>query len=175
MSARPRPQVVVFDVVETLASLDPVADRLAEHSLDRSVLAGWFTRLLRDAMALTAAGGYAGFAEVAAAALLAETHGELSPAQLKRVVAGFGELTAQPDAVEAVRAAREAASSAASAAVAHFQGRSSATPPSIAPPKQSASPDCTRTNYGAPRPASPSPPARTSKWRRRCSATSPPR
>ncbi len=108
MSAPCRPQVVVFDVVETLASLDPVADRLAEHGLDRATLAGWFTRLLRDAMALTAAGGYTGFAEVATSALNAETRGELSNTQLEWVVAGFGELTAQPDAVAAVRAARAA-------------------------------------------------------------------
>lgn len=108
MSGRDRPQVLIFDVVETLASLDPVADRLAEQGLYRTVLASWFTRLLRDAMALTAAGGYAGFAEVASSALHAETRGELSDAQLAYVVAGFGELTAQPDAVAAVRAAREA-------------------------------------------------------------------
>ena len=108
MSGRTRPQVVVFDVVETLASLDAVAERLAEHGLDRAVLAGWFTRLLRDAMALTAAGGYAGFAEVATSALHAQTKGELTDAQLEHVVAGFGELTAQPDAVAAVRAACDA-------------------------------------------------------------------
>lgn len=108
MSIRVRPQIVVFDVVETLASLDAVADRLAEFGLDRAVLDGWFTRLLRDGMALTAAGGYAGFAEVASSALHTQTHGALTDAQLAHVVAGFGELAAQPDAAVAVRAAAEA-------------------------------------------------------------------
>ncbi len=108
MSTRVRPEVVVFDVVETLASLDAVADRLAELGLDRAVLAGWFTRMLRDGMALTAAGGFAGFAEVAASALHTETRGALTDAQSDRVVAGFGELAPHPDAVAAVRAAREA-------------------------------------------------------------------
>ncbi|MFN2561067.1 MAG: hypothetical protein ABR571_07225 [Jatrophihabitans sp.] len=38
----------------------------------------------------------------------AETRGAPSKAQLGYVVAGFGELTAQPDAVAAVRAAGQA-------------------------------------------------------------------
>lgn len=108
MNVRRRPRVVVFDVVETLAGLDPVADRLARHGLDRGELSGWFTRMLRDGMALTAAGGYAGFAEVAGSALAAHTRGALSDDQIDEVVAGFGELDPQPDAVAAVRAARDA-------------------------------------------------------------------
>lgn len=108
MTDRCRPKVVVFDVVETLATLDPVAERLAGRGQDAAVLAGWFTRLLRDAMALTAAGGWAGFAEVATSALHAQTRGRLTKEQCEHVVAGFGELTAQPDAVAAVSAARDA-------------------------------------------------------------------
>jgi len=60
VSSRVRPDVVVFDVVETLASLDEVAALLAEYGLGRSMLTGWFTRLPRDGMALTIAGGFAG-------------------------------------------------------------------------------------------------------------------
>lgn len=56
MSSRVRPEVVVFDVVETLASLDAVAARLRELQQPEELLAQWFTRLLRDGMALTAAG-----------------------------------------------------------------------------------------------------------------------
>lgn len=108
MAASLRPAVVVFDVLETLASLDPVAARLAGYGLDRSVLASWFMRLLRDGMAITAAGGYAGFAEVAASSLRAETRGALSDQQITEVVSGFAELTPQPDAAVAIRAAAEA-------------------------------------------------------------------
>ena len=68
MTSRVRPEVVVFDVVETLASLDAVAARLRELQQPEELLAQWFTRLLRDGMALTAAGSYAGFADVAASA-----------------------------------------------------------------------------------------------------------
>jgi len=105
--ARVRPDVVVFDVVETLASLDAVQLRLTEVGLP-GLLPTWFTRILRDAMALTLAGDYRGFADVAASALHAETRGALTDAQVEAVVAGFGQLTPQPDAVTAVRAAAAA-------------------------------------------------------------------
>lgn len=100
-----RPDVVVFDVVETLAALDPVAARLRECHQPEELLARWFTRLERDGMALTAAGSNAGFAEVAASALHTETRHALSEEQIGYVVAGFGELTPQPDAVPAIGAA----------------------------------------------------------------------
>lgn len=106
--ARVRPDVVVFDVVETLVGLDAVRASLIEAGLSAGLLPGWFTRILRDAMALSLAGDYAGFADVAASALHAETRGELTDVQVQAVVAGFGQLTAQPDAVAAVRAATEA-------------------------------------------------------------------
>ncbi len=105
MIHRVRPDVVVFDVVETLACLDLVAARLLECHQPEELLARWFTRLVRDGMALTAAGSYAGFADVAASALHAETRHALSEEQIGYVVAGFGELTPQPDAVPAIRAA----------------------------------------------------------------------
>ncbi len=78
MIHRVRPDVVVFDVVETLSCLDLVADRLLECHQPEELLARWFTRLVRDGMALTAAGSYAGFADVAASALHAETRHALS-------------------------------------------------------------------------------------------------
>jgi len=108
VSSRVRPEVVVFDVVETLASLDAVAARLRELQQPEGLLARWFTRLLRDGMALTAAGSYAGFAAVAASALRAEVRRALSDEQIGYAVAGFAELTAQPDAVPAIRAAQQA-------------------------------------------------------------------
>lgn len=108
MTPRIRPEVVVFDVVETLASLDVVRDRLDEVGQPETVLPAWFTRLLRDGMALTAAGTFAGFTEVARSALRAETGWRMSEEQVGHVVDGFGNLTPQADAVPAVRAAAEA-------------------------------------------------------------------
>ncbi|HEU5006835.1 MAG TPA: haloacid dehalogenase type II [Jatrophihabitantaceae bacterium] len=108
MSTRLRPRVVAFDVVETLASIDPVIDRAAQYGVDRAGMAAWFTRLLRDGMAFSAAGSYAGFAAVAASALTGHTRGMLTDEQVADVLAGFEELTPQPDAGAAVRAARDA-------------------------------------------------------------------
>jgi 2-haloacid dehalogenase len=103
-----RPSVVIFDVVGTLASLDPVRSRLESVGQPTHVFEGWFARLLRDGMALTLSGGYRPFGEVAASALAAHTRGALSVDQINYVTAGFGELTAQPDAVTAVQAAAAA-------------------------------------------------------------------
>lgn len=105
---RTRPEVVVFDVVETLANLDPVADRLTELGLDADLLPRWFTRLLRDAAALTAAGGYAPFGEVAASALRAETGTALTDTDIHYAVSGFGLLVPQSDTVAALTAAATA-------------------------------------------------------------------
>ncbi len=107
-TARDRPEVVVFDVVETLADLAPVAARLRELSQPDDLLHRWFTRILRDGLALTAAQSYAPFAEVARSALRAETFLALTDVQLDHAVGGFAELTPQPDTVAAVKAAVDA-------------------------------------------------------------------
>lgn len=105
---RLRPDVVIFDVVETLASLDSVRDRLERLSQPRELMDRWFTRLLRDAMALTAAGDYQPFAEIAASALRAETRGALTSSDIDDAMKGFGETMPQPDAAAAMTAARKA-------------------------------------------------------------------
>ena len=57
---------------------------------------------------MTAGGSFAGFSEVAASSLAAETQLGLTEQQVAHAVEGFGELTAQPDAVTAIRAAVDA-------------------------------------------------------------------
>lgn len=103
-----RPDVIVFDVVQTLASLGAVRDRLTAAGQPEHVLESWFSRLTRDGMALTLAGDYAPFLEVAASALAVETSGSLGAEQREEVLAGFGETGPQPDAVAAVAAAVDA-------------------------------------------------------------------
>lgn len=105
---RRRPALVVFDVVETLANLNPVEQRHTEVGLAADVLPRWFTRLLRDGAALTVAGDYAGFAEVTASALRAKTSGALSETDIQYAVGGFAVLGPQSDAVAALRAATAA-------------------------------------------------------------------
>ena len=103
-----RPDVIVFDVVQTLASLEAVRTRLTAVGQPGSLLEPWFSRLTRDGMALTLAGSYAPLLDVAASALAVETGGALGQEQLDEVLAGFGELEPQPDAAAAITAATDA-------------------------------------------------------------------
>ncbi|MBB4929598.1 2-haloacid dehalogenase [Lipingzhangella halophila] len=102
-----RPRTVVFDVVETLMSLENLRPRLAEAGLDPGVLEHWYDRMLRDGMALTLAGDYEPFPRVAGAALRAVAGGDTDDDAVAHVLAGFGTLDAHPDAAPAMRALAE--------------------------------------------------------------------
>lgn len=110
MSAVPaaRPQVVLFDIFETVLALEPLRDRLVEVGRPGHELELFFARLLRDAMALTLAGGVRPFAEVAEAALRTTTEHTLDDAAISHVIAGFKELTPHPDVEPAFRALADA-------------------------------------------------------------------
>jgi 2-haloacid dehalogenase len=97
-----RPAVVAFDVIETLMSLEPLRARLIAADQPPHLLEAWYTRTLRDGMALSATGDYVPFAEVAEAALRAVTGYSISDDQAAQVMAGFGDLPAFPDALPAV-------------------------------------------------------------------------
>ena len=64
-----RPAVVAFDVIETLMSLEPLRARLTDVGQPPGLLEAWYTRTLRDGMALSATGNYVAFTDVAEAAL----------------------------------------------------------------------------------------------------------
>ena len=103
-----RPAVVAFDVIETLMSLEPLRARLTDIGQPPALLEAWYTRTLRDGMALSATGDYAGFTDVAEAALRALTHFTISDEQVAHVMAGFNELPAFPDALPAITSLTEA-------------------------------------------------------------------
>lgn len=69
-----RAKLFVFDMIETVFSLEPVRARMVDAGLSSSALEVWFARLLRDAFAITAAGGYAPFSDVAQASLATVAH-----------------------------------------------------------------------------------------------------
>ncbi|MGH3369377.1 MAG: haloacid dehalogenase type II, partial [Nocardioidaceae bacterium] len=102
MMVRPRPEVLVLDVNETLSDLEPMRDRFEQVGLPRHALDAWFAATLRDGFALTAAGAYPSFRDVAGDALrsLLASHGvdeaDVSGA-VEQVLAGFAELPAHPD------------------------------------------------------------------------------
>ena len=64
-----RPAVVAFDVIETLMSLEPLRELLTGIGQPPHLLEAWYTRTLRDGMALSATGDFAPFTDVAEAAL----------------------------------------------------------------------------------------------------------
>lgn len=100
----PRPQAVVFDVLETLLDLDPLAARLEEVSQSRDLLGPWFMRFQRDAMALSLAGDPAPFDLVARQALRTESRQDLKDGDIDYVLDGFAALPAFADAAPALQA-----------------------------------------------------------------------
>jgi 2-haloacid dehalogenase len=106
-----RPRVIVFDVIETLFSLEPLGQRLAEVGLAPELVRLWFSRLLRDAFALEIAGLWRPFRDVASATLtvLAKENGrELDEQERQRVLSALAELPPQSDARAALETARDA-------------------------------------------------------------------
>lgn len=106
-----RPAVVVFDVNETLFSLEPLRLRLARAGLPGKTLELWFAQTLRDGFALSACGAPRPFLEVAEGTLrmLFARHGlEDTPARIDGVLEGFGDLGPQPDARPALELLRDA-------------------------------------------------------------------
>ena len=99
-----RPSAVVFDVVETLMSLQPLGDRLERVGRPASLLPGWFSKLLLYGADLSAAGDYVPFPDVAAEALRAVCGYEISDKDVDYVLAGFSGLPAPPDAEPAMAA-----------------------------------------------------------------------
>lgn len=107
------PRVVVFDVNETLSDMAPLARRFEEVAAPAHLMPTWFAGVLRDGFALTAAGAYAHFADVARDGLrvlldgLEGWEGD-GDAAARHVLEGFARLTVHPDVPEGVRALRAA-------------------------------------------------------------------
>ena len=103
-----RPAVVAFDMIETLMSLEPLRARLTAAGQPAHLLEAWYTRTLRDGMALSATGDYATFTDVAQSSLRGLAGSSISDEQVAEVMAGFDDLPAYPDAVAAVTSLTEA-------------------------------------------------------------------
>ncbi|SNT55701.1 haloacid dehalogenase type II [Actinacidiphila glaucinigra] len=100
--------VIVFDVNETLSDMTPLGDRFAEVGASADLLPTWFAGILRDGFALTAAGGYANFSDVATenARVLLTGLGNWTgdaEAAAHHLVEGFAALTVHPDVPDGVR------------------------------------------------------------------------
>jgi 2-haloacid dehalogenase len=106
MTGRRRPEVVAFDVNETLLDLAPVRAALVEAGEPESLLGAVFARTLLTGFAAAAVGSWCRFREAFDAALAQE--GDLSPAQRSDVADAFGELAPHPDVEPALRRLTEA-------------------------------------------------------------------
>jgi len=107
------PTVVLFDVNETLADLEPLRARFEAVGAPGRLLELWFASTLRDGFALTAAGAYGDFRTVALAVLRGLLTGvetlERDPHEAAgHVLAGLGELDVHPDVEEGMRTLADA-------------------------------------------------------------------
>ena len=107
-----RPEVVVFDVNETLSDMSPMAARFADVGAPRHLAATWFAGLLRDGFALTAAGSCPSFAELGAGLLRVQLAGlpldrDLD-ASVAHIMQGFGSLALHPDVAAGISALADA-------------------------------------------------------------------
>lgn len=103
-----RPEVVLFDVFETLVQLEPLRQRFLDVGRPGHELELFFARTLRDGMAYTLAGDAPPFRDVAAAELAATAGYTLTGEQIDHVLAGFAELPLYPEAATAFDLLREA-------------------------------------------------------------------
>ena len=107
------PDVLVFDVNETLSDMAPVAARFVEVGLGEQAAATWFASVLRDGFAVAAAGGSVPFADVAAGNLdvMLEAAGrplERREQDVATVLSALRDLDAHPDVQPGLRALADA-------------------------------------------------------------------
>jgi 2-haloacid dehalogenase len=103
-----RPEVIAFDVVETLFSLTAVERRFVEIGLDAEAVPLFFSRMLRDAFALASTNMYVPFRDLAKATLEVTISSFDQPVQndkVETVLQAFSELEAHPDVAQAVERA----------------------------------------------------------------------
>ncbi|TFV67797.1 UNVERIFIED_ORG: haloacid dehalogenase [Bacillus sp. AZ43] len=96
-----RPDVVAFDVNETLLDLSPVRAALVEAGQPASLLGTVFARTLLTGFAAATTGTWCRFRDAFDAALAQES--DLSPAARATVADAFGELAPHPDVEPALR------------------------------------------------------------------------
>ena len=90
------PEVIAFDAIGTVFSLASLQPLLAVAGGDASTLERWFSQLVADGLALTAAREYQPFRDVAKASLRAVLPTSKAAAR-DRVLAGLAKLEAYPD------------------------------------------------------------------------------
>src|SRR4051794_16215538 len=101
MTTRVRPEVVAFDVNETLLDLAPVRAALIEAGQPETLLPTVFARTLLTGFAGLAVGSWCRFRDAFDTALAQAS--DLTPAERATVLEAFGELAPHPDVEPALR------------------------------------------------------------------------
>ena len=105
------PQLIIFDVNETLSDMAVMGERFREVGGPSHLAAIWFTGVLRDGFALTAAGTSAAFAELGTSLLRILLTGQPLDRGIEEAVehitAGLDNLALHPDVVPGVGALHE--------------------------------------------------------------------
>ena len=105
------PEVIVFDVNETLSDMSPMGRRFADAGAPEALAKLWFATLLREGFALAAAGDAAPFGEIGAEVLtgLLGGAGVPDPADTaRRLAASVADLPLHPDVPDGIQALRTA-------------------------------------------------------------------
>lgn len=101
--------VIVFDVIETIFSLDALSRSLQAEGMPSHIKDVFFAQLLRDAFATSATGAYVPFVDMARGTLnvLLSNQGVPSPeSAIERILPVFGQLEAHRDVAEALALAK---------------------------------------------------------------------
>jgi 2-haloacid dehalogenase len=102
-----RPQLLVFDVNETLSDMAPIAGRFEYVGVPGHLATPWFAGLLRDGFALTVADQNPSFAQLGAAGLRTVLTGLTlnRPVEeaVEHIMAGFTELAVHSDVPGGIR------------------------------------------------------------------------
>lgn len=105
-----KPRIVFFDVVETVFSLTPLEDKMAEFNLPAGTDRLFFAQLLRDAFALSASGVFHPFPDIAKGTLtvlLNSLGHEADETTLKDILGVFSRLPTHRDVKPALEKLRD--------------------------------------------------------------------
>lgn len=106
MTQHGKPQVLLFDVNETLLDLSPLKKRIGDILSDPGKAELWFAMTLQHSITMTVSGQYAAFPDIGAAVLrmLARNIGlDLSEADAKEVFSVITRLAPHPDVSPALQ------------------------------------------------------------------------
>lgn len=99
---------ILLDVNETLFSLAGLYEPFQRCGLAPALVSLWFTRVLRDGFALTAAGDFQRFADIAKHCFIALDPQRLGPAEARLVLDHFQMLAPYPDVAQGLQVIRNA-------------------------------------------------------------------